>query len=323
VGLDQRKVAERDTGRGERPLPCLGAAFELQDVAPAHRQEILHMRSRAERNGLAQTQRGLDVGQHHRRRSVRHQGTIGALERPGDERVLLAGGAAEIVAQILAQLRVGVADAVLVIFRRYHRQRVGLVAPALEVEIRNPAENAGKAAFDVGLLAHVGRFQQVFSDLGSGRRRHLLDADHQNDARGLRGDRAQPLLDRGGTRGAGILDPRGALESEFRGGLQHQRGGEILRRKAGVEVAQHDLIDVRGRDSGVREGPIGHLDNETFDGGPVQPAEWRVSPTDDAAGHCGLLLVAFFWDLPRPRADKPLKHVGARWLCVPVGLRFR
>ena len=90
VRLDQRQIAERDAGVGERPLPGLGAAFELQDVALAHRQEILHMRGRAERDRLAQPQRGLDVGQHQRGRAVGHQRAVGALERTGDERILLA-----------------------------------------------------------------------------------------------------------------------------------------------------------------------------------------------------------------------------------------
>jgi hypothetical protein len=101
----------------------------------------------------------------------------------GPERILLADVAAELVAEILAKLRVRIADAVLVVLRRDHRQRVGLVAPALEVESGDFAENAGEAAFDVGLLAHVGRFQQVFADFGTGRRGHLFDADHKHDAR--------------------------------------------------------------------------------------------------------------------------------------------
>ena len=142
------------------------------------------MRGRAERDRLVEPQRGLDVGQHERSGAVGDQRAVGALERAGDERIFLADVAAELEAQILAQLRVRIADAVLVVLGRDHGERVGLVAPALEIEPGDLAENPGEAALDVGLLAHVGGFQQVFSDLRTGRRGHLLDADHQHDARG-------------------------------------------------------------------------------------------------------------------------------------------
>src|SRR6202034_4652832 len=98
---------------------------------------------------------------------------IGALERTGDARVLVALGAAEIVAEIFSDLRIGIADAVLVVLGGDARQRVGLVAPALEIEAGDLAENAGEAAVDVGLSAHVGRLEQVLTDLGTGRGRHL------------------------------------------------------------------------------------------------------------------------------------------------------
>ena len=58
-------------------------------------------------------------------------------------------------------------------------------------------------------------------------------------------------MHRGGTGGAGVLDPGRALEAQVGRGLQHQRGGEILRRKAGIEVAEHDLVDVGRRDPGI------------------------------------------------------------------------
>jgi hypothetical protein len=74
------------------------------------------------------------------------------------------------------------------------RERIGLVAPALEIERGNLAENAGEAAVDIGFLAHVGRLQQVAADLGARRGGHLLGADHQHDARGLRRDRREALM---------------------------------------------------------------------------------------------------------------------------------
>jgi len=42
----------------------------------------------------------------------------GALQGAGDKRILLAFGAAELVAKILAHLRIGIGDAVLVVLGR-------------------------------------------------------------------------------------------------------------------------------------------------------------------------------------------------------------
>ena len=118
--------------------------------------------------------------------AVRHQRAVGALERAGDERIFLALGTAKFEAQILAHLRVRITDAVLVVLGGDHSQRVGLVAPFLEIESGNLAKNSGKAAVDFGLLAHIGCLEQVAPDLGPGRRRHLLDADHST----MRAERA-------------------------------------------------------------------------------------------------------------------------------------
>jgi hypothetical protein len=52
---------------------------------------------------------------------------------------------------------------------------------------------------------------------------------------------------------AGVFDPRRRLEAQLRIGLQHQRCGKILRREAGVEVPEHDLIDVGSGNAGVGE----------------------------------------------------------------------
>ena len=200
----------------------------------------------AARNTIAffDFQRGLDVGEHHGRSAVGDQRAIGALERAGDARVLLALGAAEVVAEIFSDLRVRIADAVLVVLGGDARQRIGLIAPALEIKSGDLAENAGETAVDVGLFAHIGGFQQISADLGARRRRHLLGADDKHDPRGARCDRFQALMYGGGTGSAGVLDAGGALEAQIGRGLQHQRSGKILRREAGIEVAEHDLVDV-------------------------------------------------------------------------------
>ena len=150
----------------ERALPGQRAALELEHVALAHRQEVLHMRGGAENDRLAQPQRGPDIGQHDRGRAVGDRRAIGALERTGDARILLALGAAELVAEILADLRIGIGDAVLVVLGRDQRQRIRLVAVFLEIARGDLAEDAGEAALDLGLLAHVGRLEQVAADVG-------------------------------------------------------------------------------------------------------------------------------------------------------------
>src|SRR5262249_39121014 len=160
--------------------------------------------------------------------------------------ILVALAPAKVVAEILADLRIGIADAVLVILRRNQGQRIGLVAVFLEIRIGDLAEDAGKAAFDVGLLAHVGALEQYLADLRSRRRGHLLDADHERNARRTGPDRLDALVHGSGTRRAGVLDPRRPLEAQIGRSLQYQRGGKILRREATVEMAEQDFIDVGG-----------------------------------------------------------------------------
>ena len=210
----------------------------------------------AEHDRLVEVERGLDIGEHQRRRAVGDQRTVGALERAGDQRILLALGAAEIVAEVLPDLRVGIADAVLVVLggdrgraRRTGRPSAGNKAPRSCRKCRRS------------------------------RRRYRLPRAHRRPCSRLRPISAagvvvicstpttstmraapaaidlQPLMHRGGAGGAGVLDPGGALEAQIGRGLQHQRSGEILRRKAGIEMAEHDLVDVLGRDRRHRQAP--------------------------------------------------------------------
>jgi hypothetical protein len=90
--------------------------------------------------------------------------------------------------------------------------------------------------------------------------------------------------------GAGVLDPRRALEAQIRGGLQHQRGGEILRGEAGIEMAEHDLIDVAGRHAGIAERLGRNAHYQALDRLPLEPAERSVRPSNDASRHGGLLV---------------------------------
>ena len=208
---------------------------------------------------------------------------------PRDERILLAFAAAEFEAQILAQLRIRIADAVLVVLRRDHRKRVGLIAVFLEIGIRDLAEDSREAALDVRLVLHVGSLEQIAADLGPGRRGHLLDADHEHDARGLCLERAQALMDRRRTGRAGVLHPRCALEAQVGRGLENQRGGKILLREAGVEVPEDDLVHIGRRNASIRDRIRGNTYDQALNRLGIEPPERRMRPSHDAAGHGGLL----------------------------------
>ncbi len=222
MSFDKGKIRKLHAGRLQRALPCHGAAFEQQDVALRHRQKILGVRGGPDVDGLAHGFRGFGIGQHQRRGAVRNQRAIGALQGSGHERVLLAFGAAEFIAKVLAQLGVGIGDAVLVVLGGDHRQRVGLVAVFLEIALRDLAEHAGETPGGVAVFRQIRRAQQVAADLGCGRAGHLLDADHQHDLRGTGGNGPDALMHRRRAGRAGVLDPRGRLEPQLRIGLQHQ-----------------------------------------------------------------------------------------------------
>ncbi len=160
-------------------------------------------------------QRGFDIGEHKRGGAVGNERAISALERPGNERIFVALGAAEIIAEILAELRVRIANTVFVVLGGDAGERIRLIAPALEIQCGDLAEDAGEAAVDIGFFPHIGCLEQIASDLRGRRRGHLLDADHEHDAGGASGDRFKPLMHGGGAGSAGILDPGGALEAQI------------------------------------------------------------------------------------------------------------
>ena len=245
----------------------------------------MHVLGGAEHDRLAELERSIDIAQHQRGRAVGNRRTIGALERTGDARVLLAFLAAEGVPEILAQLRVWVADAVPVVLGGDACQRVGLVAPALEIAVGDLAEKAGEAAVDVGFFTHIGRLEQIAPYLGGRRRGHLLDADHEHDARRSCGDGFQSLVHGGGAGRARVLDPCRALEAQIGCGLQHERCGKILRREAGVEVPEDDLVDVLCRDTGVEQRLVCHAYHKALDRFAGELPEGRMCPSHDASRH--------------------------------------
>ena len=89
--------------------------------------------------------------------------------------------------------------------------------------------------------------------------------------------------------GTGVLDAGSALEAQVGRSLKHQRGGEILRRKARVEVAEHDLVDVLGRDPGVGQRLAGDAHDQAFDSLAIKLTEGGMGPTDNGCGHRRLL----------------------------------
>ena len=89
--------------------------------------------------------------------------------------------------------------------------------------------------------------------------------------------------------GAGILDPARALEAQIGRGLQHQRGGEVLRREAGVEMTEHDLVDVAGGDAGIGQRLLRDPHDQALDRLAFEAAERGMGPAHDASSHGGLL----------------------------------
>ena len=300
MGLDERQVIEPQPRACERALPCVRTALELQNVALGERQEILHVLGGAEDHRLVHGERGVDVGEHQRGGAVRHRRAIGALERAGHERILLALGAAELVTEILAHLGERIADPVAMVLCGDPGERVGLVAVLLEIEPGDLAKDSRKAARDIRLVAHIGCFEQVAADLGGRGRGHLLDSDDKHDTGRFGGDRVDPLVHGGRTGGARVLDPGRPFESQVRVGLQHQRRGKVLCGKARIEMAEHDLVDVPSADACVGQRLPGYPHDQALDRLGIELAERCVGPSDDTGGHGALLcriLVAFLGPL--------------------------
>jgi hypothetical protein len=159
----------------------------------------------------------------------------------------------------------------------------------LEIAGRDLAEDACEAGRRVAIFRQIGRFQQVLADLRARRRRHLLDADDQHHARRLRLDGAHGLMHGRRAGGAGVLDTRRGLEPQLRVRLQHERRREILRGKPGVEMPQHDLVDIISRDACMRQRLVGDAHDQAFDALGVQLSEGRMRPAHDGSRHGAFL----------------------------------
>ena len=109
----------------------------------------------------------------------------------------------------------GIGAAVAVVLGGDGGQRVRLVAVALEVGLGDVPEDAGEAALDLALLLEIGGLQQGLADRGARQLGHLLDADHEHEARLARpAIDFRPSMDRGRAGGAGVLDAGRGLEAE-------------------------------------------------------------------------------------------------------------
>ena len=122
-----------------------------------------------------------------------------------------------------------------------------------EIALRDLAEYTGETGGGVAVLGQIRGTQQVLADLRAGRRRHLLGADHQHDSCGVRIDGTDALPDGGRPGRARILDACRRLETQAVVGLQHEARCEILGGEAGVEMSEHDLVDIVGADAGMVE----------------------------------------------------------------------
>ena len=218
----------------QRLAPGRGAALEGDDVAPAHRQEVVDLRRRrGTPRPCFMPQRGLDVGQHEGGGAVGDQRAVGALQRAGDDRVLVGDGAAELVAQVLAQLRLGVGAAVLVVLGGDRGQRVGLVAVALEVALARSGRTRRRSRPRCPSPRRRRRQRSSVSPMAGPASSVIFSTPTTSTMRAaLRLDRAQALLHRGRAGGAGVLDPGGGLEAQGRSACEHERAGEVLRRRS-------------------------------------------------------------------------------------------
>ena len=239
----------------------------------------------AEDHRLVVGERRVEVGQHHRRRAVGHRRAVGPLQRSRDDRVLVRGGAAELEAEILLEMRERVDRAVGVVLGGDPRQRIGPVAILLEIALGDPSEDRGETPVLAAFLLDVARLDQHFADRRAGELGHLLDADHQHAARLAGVDRVHPLVDRRRSGGAGVFHPGRRLEAQIVVRLEDQRGRKFLAHEAPIAVSDIDLVDVGGRDPRILQRAQRDLGDQRFEVAVFMLAEFRVGPAHDACGH--------------------------------------
>ena len=287
--LGEGEVGQPQLGVGQGAGPSLARALEAGDVAGGDGHQVVDLGGGAEAHGAARGARHVALGDHDGGGAVADQGAVGALQRPGDEGVLLALGAAELVAQILAHLRIGVVHAVLVVLRGDGGERVGLVAMLLEIGLGDAGEDAGEASLDAGLALEVGGGKQDLAHALAAHGGHLLHAHDEGDAAAPGAEEVQRAMDGGGAGGAGILEAGGGPEAQLRHRLEDQRGREVLLLEAVVVGAEEDRIHLMRLDAGIGDGLAGdEADQRLGVGRLLQLAEPAMRPADDGgvvSGH--------------------------------------
>ena len=329
VQLDEAEIVETESCLVETLAPSLCRTLEARRVAAGQGQVIVDVDGGAKADGLAPRRRhaarSLLVGQHQGGGAVAHERAVSALERWRDVRIPLRDGPAEVEAEILAHLGVGVVHAILVVLRRDGGERVALVAMALEIPLRDAAEHAREARGNVALLAAIGGAEQVVADLRARRRRHLLSTQHEREAPPPSREEVARPMDRGRAGGAGVLVARRWLEAQFGHAVDRERTGKVLAREACVEEADEDSIHVAGRDAGVLDGATSDARDQRLDVRLIELAEGSVCPANDAGRHkkvSSTLCAAFWAAIRRAQAPAPAgegwSHAASLLRCAPT-----
>src|SRR5258706_14057138 len=101
-------------------------------------------------------------------------------------------------------------------------------------------------------------------------------------------------MDGGRPGGTSVLYPARAFEAQIRGGLKHQRGSKILGRETGIEMPEHDLVDIAGGDPSIGERLGRDPHDQTLDRLSLEATKGGVSPANNASGHDGLLSISTY-----------------------------
>src|SRR5262249_11107162 len=150
-------------------------------------------------------------------------------------------------------------------------------------ELRDVAEDSGKAARRVTLLTAIGGIEQNIADRVAGRCGHFLSADDKHKARAAGGDRIGAGMDRGRSGGTGVLYPGRGLESQVRMRVEREGRREGLLLEA-AKVAHIDGLDILEGNAGMRDGFLAGAGNQRFEAFILELAEPGMRPANDR-GH--------------------------------------
>ena len=107
VGLDEVEVVDGDARRLDAPRPGAARAFEGGRIAPRQREEVVDVAARAEADGALQAA-AVSRRRYRAAAPSETRRAVGAAQRAGDARVLVGDGVAEVEAELLLQVGVGI-----------------------------------------------------------------------------------------------------------------------------------------------------------------------------------------------------------------------